>query len=199
MRIRKLAVPVIILLVASALDSHGDEASKRKERARSHMAEARRLAAAYKIDKAADKAREALKDDPNSAEAHVYLGLERSRAGDLKAAESEYSRALELDPYQAAAHCQLAYVYYQQGQLEPATDHWTLSVRLDGTSPQALAGLALAQFKQGQEQEALKTFDKALLYDRRFADPKFLASDSGPKWSGPLLQDMQQLLAKVNK
>jgi tetratricopeptide (TPR) repeat protein len=199
MRIRNLVVPVIILLLFSAVAAHGDDASKRKERARSHLAEAGRLAAGYRIDKAADKAREVLKDDPNSAEAHVYLGLERFRAGDLKGAESEFSRALELDPYQAAAHCQLAYVLYQQGQLEAATDHWTLSARLDTTSPQTLAGLALAQFKQGQEQEAMKTFDKALLYDRRFADIKFLGGDSGPKWSGSLLQDFQQLLAKVNK
>jgi tetratricopeptide (TPR) repeat protein len=202
MRILKLfavVVPAIIPILFSVVVASGDDASKRKERAHSHLIEARRLAAAYKIDKAADKARETLKDDPNLAEAHVYLGLERFRADDIKGAEAEFSRALELDPYQAAAHCQLAYVFYQQGQLEDATDHWNLSARLDATSPQTFAGLALSQFKHGQEQEAVRTFDKVLLYDRRFADPKFLASDSGPKWSGTLLQDFQQLLAKVNK
>ena len=177
----------------------GQDSAKQKERAHSHLIEARRLASAYKVDKAADKARDALKDDPNLAEAHVYLGLERFRASDLKGAESEFSRALELDPYQAAAHCQLGYVFYQQGQLEPATDHWNLSARLDSTSPQTFAGIALSQFKHGQEKEAAKTFEKALMYDHRFADSKFLAGDSGPKWSGPLLQDFQQLLATVNR
>jgi tetratricopeptide (TPR) repeat protein len=202
MRTRKSLFEIVVLgvsLLACVVLAMGDDASKKKEKARAHLAEARRLAADYKIDKAAGKARDALTDDPSLAEAHVYLGLERFRANDLKGAQAEFSRALEQDPYQAAAHCQLAYVLYQQGQLEDATDHWSLSSRLDPTSPQTLAGLALSQFKHGQEQDALKTYEKALMYDRRFADAKFLAGDTGPRWSGPLLEDFRQLLAKVPK
>ncbi len=202
MRVQKPFVGIVLLalfLVACTAAGAADDASKKKERAHSHLIEARRLAADYKIDKAADKAREALKDDPAIAEAHVYLGVERFRANDLKAAEAELNRALELDGYQAAAHCELGYVLYQQGQLEPATDHWTLATRLDPTSPRALAGVSLSQFKHGQEEDALKTFDKVLMYDRRFADAKFLESEKGPKWSGRLLQDFELLLAKVPK
>lgn len=201
MRVSKSFVGILIpcLFLLTWRVSAGDDASKKKERAHTHLIEARRLAAGYKIDKAADKAREALKDDPKLAEAHVYLGLERFRANDLKTAEVEFHKALELDPYQAEGHCELAYVLYQQGQLEPATDHWTMATRLDPTSPRAFAGLALSQFKHGQEEEALKSFDKALMYDRRFADSRFLESDKGPKWSGRLLQDFGQLLAKVPK
>jgi len=176
-----------------------DDASKKNERAQSHLVEARRLAADYRIDKAADKAREALKDNPKLAEAHVYLGLEHLRANDLNAAQIEFGQALELDAYQASAHCGLGYVLYQQGQLEGATDHWMLSTRLDPTSPQGLAGVALSQFKHGEEEEAVRTYQKALTYDRRFADSKFLESDKGPKWSGQLLQDFVVLLAKVPK
>jgi tetratricopeptide (TPR) repeat protein len=194
--VKRIFLGLFLLLCAVAV---GEDAAKKKERAHSHLIEARRLAADYKMDKAADKARDALKDDPTLAEAHVYLGLERFRANDLKQSESEFKRALELDPYQAAAHCHLGYVLYQQGQLDPATDHWTLSTRLDSTSPQAYAGLALSQFKAGQEEQALKTYEKVLMYDRRFADAKFLESEKGPKLSGQLLQDFQQLLAKVPK
>jgi tetratricopeptide (TPR) repeat protein len=202
MRVQKPLVGIVLpglFLLACTVSRATDDASKKKERAHSHLIEARRLAADYKIDKAADKAREALKDNPTIAEAHVYLGLERFRANDLKAAEAEFNRALELDSYQAAAHCELGYVLYQQGQIEPATDHWTLATRLDPTSPRALAGVALSQFKQGEEEKALKTFDKVLMYDRRFADSKFLESEKGPKWSGRLLQDFELLLAKVPK
>lgn len=197
-RSRWMLLPGLFLLLFTVAAA-GENVAKQKERARSHLIEARRLAASYKIDKAADKAREALRDDPNLAEAYVYLGLERFRASDLKGAESEFSRALELDPYQAEAHCQLGYVLYQQGQLEPATDHWNLSARLDSTSPQTFAGIALSQFKHGQEGEAVKTLDKVFMYDHRFADSKFLVSDNGPRWSGPVLQDFQQLLSKVQK
>jgi tetratricopeptide (TPR) repeat protein len=202
MRVAKSFIRIVLpglFLLACTVGAVGEDAAKKKERAHSHLIEARRLAADYKIDKAADKARDALKDDPNLPEAHVYIGLERFRANDLKEAEAEFKRALDLDPYQAAAHCYLGYVLYQQGQFDAAADQWNLSTRLDSTSPQAFAGLALSQFKLGQEEQALKTYEKALMYDRRFADPQFLESDKGPKWSGQLLQDVRQLLAKVSK
>ena len=190
---------LLLVCVPRFAGAVGDDAAKKRDRARSHLIEARRLASGYKFPKAAEKARDALNDDPKLAEAHVYLGVDRLRASDLQGAESEFLRALELDPYQAAAHCQLGYVFYQRGELESAADHWTLSARLDTTSPQTFAGLALTQFKHGQVDEAVRTYDKALMYDHRFADTKFLASESGPKWSGPLLEDIQKLLEEVTK
>jgi Tfp pilus assembly protein PilF len=194
----KFAITTGLLLLACMPAFASDDAAKKKNHAHEHLIEARRLAADYKISKAADKAREALKDDDTLAEAHVYLGMERFRAGDLKGAESEFSRALEMDQFQAAAHCQLAFVLYQQGQLDAATDHWTLSARLDNTSPQALAGVALSQFKSGQQDDALKTFEKVLMYDHRFADPAFIAGDNGPKWPDPLLSDFRLLQTAAN-
>src|ERR1700756_642027 len=53
-------LPYLVWMAAAA----GDDPAKRKERAHSHLIEARRLAADYKIDKAASNARDALKDDP---------------------------------------------------------------------------------------------------------------------------------------
>jgi len=191
------ALPALFLLTCTAATA--DDAFKRKERAHAHLLEARRLASEYKMDKAADRAREALKDDPTLAEAHVYISMQLFRTNDLKGAESELKRALELDQYQAAAHCELGYVLYQMGQIETATDHWTLSARLDPTSPQAFAGLALSHFKHGQEKEAAKTLEKALLYDKRFQDPTFVESERGPKWSGQLLQDFKEMLSKAPK
>ena len=192
------AVLAALFLLACA-SAKADDAWKKRQKVHTLMLEARRLAAEYKIDKAADRARDALKEDPTIAEAHVYIGMQRFRANDLKEAESELKHALELDQYQAAAHCHLAYVLYQMGQLESATDHWTLSARLDPTSPQAFAGLALSQFKHGQQQEAARTLEKALMYDKRFQDPAFLESEWGPKWSGNLLQDFKEMLARTPK
>jgi len=192
------AMASLALLVICVTNALGEDVSKKKERAHSLLIQARRLAAEYKIEKAAAKARDALTDDPTLAEAHVFLGLERFRANDLKTAETEFTRALELDGYLAEAHCQFAYLLYQKGDLESATDHWTLAIRLDPTSPLTLAGLALAQFKHGREEDALKTFERALMYDHRLRDSKFLESDNGPKWSGRLLQDFKLLVSKIN-
>ena len=199
-RLHRFTVIVLAgLFLISSLTADADDASKRKEKAQSHLIEARRLAADYRMDKAADKAREALKDNPSLAEAHVYLGLDHLRANDLNGAQAEFGQAIELDAYQASAHCGLGYVLYQREQLEDATDHWMLSIRLDPSLPQGLAGVALSQFKHGQEEDAVRTYRKVLMYDRRFADSKFLESDRGPKWSGQLLQDFIVLLAKVPK
>jgi tetratricopeptide (TPR) repeat protein len=189
------SLALVLTCVTNAL---AEDASKKKERAHSHLIQARRFAAEYKIEKAAAKARDALTDDPNLAEAHVYLGLERFRANDLKTAEAEFTRALELDGYLAEAHCELGYLLYQKGEIESATDHWTLASRLDPTSPLALAGLALAQFKHGQEKDALKSFEKALIYDHRLRDPRFVESENGPKWSGRLLEDFKLLVSKAS-
>lgn len=194
---RELLYVLPVFLVA--IGALGEDGAKMRQKAHERIIEARRLAASYKMDKAAEKARDALKDDPSLAEAHVYLGMERFRAGALEAAQAEFQRALELDRYQAAAHCQLAYVLYQQGNLEDATDHWNLSARLDSTSPQTFAGIALAEFKHGQEEEASRTFERVLMYDRRFSDPKFVAGENGPRWTGQLLQDFQQMVEKINR
>ena len=202
MRLSQCLTGIVLLglfLTSFVVGAAADDALKKKDRAQAHLIEARRLAADYKMDKAADKARDALNDNPNLAEAHVYLGLERLRANDLRNAQAEFAQALELDPYLASAHCGLGYVLYQEGDLESATDHWTLSTRLDPTSPHALAGVALSQFKHGQEKEAVRTYERVLTYDRRFTDSKFLESIKGPKWSGQLLQDFEVLLAKVPK
>jgi len=202
MRTRRFVLACILPglgILAVTTNAKTDDAWKKKERAHTHLIEARRLAAEYKMDKAADKARDALKDDPSLAEAHVYIGVQRFRNNDWKEAENELKHALELDQYQAAAHCQLGFVLYQMGQLEPATDHWTLSTRLDPTSPQAFAGLALSQYKHGQEQDAARTLEKVFMYDKRFQDPVFLESDRGPKWNGQLLQDFKEMLARAPK
>ena len=196
---RTTVIAIAALFVISSLSADADDTAKRKERAQSHLIEARRLAADYKMDKAADKAREALKDNPGLAEAHVYLGLEHLRANDLSGAQAEFGQAIQLDAYQSSAHCGLGYVLYQQGELENATVHWMLSIRLDPTSPQGLAGVALSQLKHGQDEDAVRTYQKVLMYDRRFADSRFLESDRGPKWAGQILQDFIVLLAKVPK
>jgi Tfp pilus assembly protein PilF len=172
---------------------------KKKDRARDKLIRARRLAAEYKMDRAASEAREALKNDPSLAEAYVYLGLDKMRDGNAEQAQAEFRKALEIDAYNAAAHCYLGYIFYERGDHEDALDEWTLATKLDPTSPHAHAGYALAQFRRGEKDLAARAFEKALTYDRRFADLKFLGSDKGPKWSLTLLKDAEQLLPLVTK
>ncbi len=195
-----LSFAAVAIFMATAIALHGgDDPWKKKEKARTNLLKARRFAAEYKTDKASDAAREALKDDPTLAEAHVWVGLHRLRESDLKEAEAEFRRALEMDTYQAAAHCYLGYIFYQQKQYDNAQDELTLSAKLDPTSPQTFAALGLVKFKQGMREEGTRAYEKALSYDKRYSDAKFLAGDKGPRWPREMMADVEQLLPLVQK
>ncbi len=56
------------------------------------------------LPKAYAAARKALEINPESAEAHAFLGLAMSHRWDWTGAEAEFSRALQLDPQYANAH-----------------------------------------------------------------------------------------------
>ncbi len=175
----------------------GDEYEKR-EKAHTHLIRARTAAAKYDIKRASNEAKKALKNNPNIAEAHVYVGLRHFRKDKLGKAEAEFRRALEIDPYQAGAHCYLGYIHYLRGDVERALDELNLAVKLDSTSPHAYAGLALSLFKTGREEDAARTYEKALIYDRRFTDIKFLKK-KGPRWNSEMIRDVQRLLPQVQK
>lgn len=196
---RKGTILLIGTLLVGLLAYAQKDDWKKKNKAQEQLIRARRAAADYKMDKAAEEAREALKNDPSLAEAHVYIGLHRLRENSLKEAETAFRRALDLDTYLAAAHCYLGYALYQLGDHEQAQDHWTVAVKLDPNQPHSHIGMALALFKQGKKEDAARTYEKAFLYDRRFADAKFVASDKGPKWRGELLKDIEQILSLVQK
>lgn len=178
---------------------HADDAWKKREEARKRLTRARQAAAEYKTEKAADEAREALKNDPKLVDAHVIIAMHELRENNLQKAEASLRRALELDNYNAGAHCYLGYFHYMQGKLDDALDEFTFSTKLDATSPHAFAGLALVQFRQGMKEQAAKNYERALTYDKRLADPKFLASDKGPRWPAAIIKDAEALLPLVQK
>lgn len=200
MSVHKMVATLLASTLLAALPAQAQRDDwKKKHKAQERLIRARRAAADYKMDKAANEAKEALKNDPSLAEAHVYIGLQKLRKNDLQKAEAAFRKALDLDSYLAAAHCHLGYALYQQGNFDQAQDHWVLAAKLDPDLPHAYIGMALVLFKEGKKEDAARTYEKAFLYDRRFADSKFLSSDKGPKWRGELLKDIEQILPLVQK
>ncbi len=195
----KTAMVALALSIGVPAGLPAEDNWKKREKAHTHLIRARAAAARYDINKASSEAKKALKNDPNMAEAYVYVGLRYLREDKLAKAEAEFRRALEVDSYESGAHCYLGYVYYLRGEVERALDELNLAVKLDTTSPQAYAGLALTLFKAGQQEDAVRTYEKALIYDRRFADVKFLKKKKGPRWNSELLRDVQRFLPRVQK
>ena len=177
MRANKVVTTAVVALALSLglpMGLRARDDYKKREKAHTYLIRARAAAAKYDINKASSEAKKALKNNPNIAEAHVYVGLLHLRKNKLEKAEAEFRRALEIDSYQAGAHCYLGYIHYLRGDFERALDELNLAVKLDSTSPHAYAGLALSLFKTGREEDAARTYEKALIYDRRFTDIKFL-------------------------
>ena len=73
-----------------------------------------------KMDEAAAEFREAIRIDPNLAEAHVYLGTILGHQTKLDEAIAEFREAIRIEPNLAEAHAYLGKVLGHQGKLNEA-------------------------------------------------------------------------------
>jgi tetratricopeptide (TPR) repeat protein len=109
------------------------------------------LAAAYlalgRFEEAEASSREALRINPNLADAHNNLGVSLRRLGRLIEAEQCFRAALRIHPNHADAHCNLGVVLQRQEKLAEAVGHLQEAVRLAPGNAQAqndLGGVLLA-------------------------------------------------------
>ena len=70
-----------------------------------------------KMDEAAAEFREAIRIDPELAEAHVYLGTILGHQKKLDEAAAEFREAIRIDPGMAEAHVYLGKILGHQGKL----------------------------------------------------------------------------------
>ena len=108
---------------------------------------------------------EAVRLNPNSANAHNQLGMAFSRFLDVKPAREEFERALELDPDLAEAHVNLSLILAQAGELGPAGEHLDRAIELQGnTRAAAYAHYLRAKVWAGQDQneKSIAEFQKAV-------------------------------------
>ena len=87
---------------------------------------------------AADTARDALEDEPDSPALLYVLSLAHEQLGDLEEAEAAVLAALELDPEDVELLCQYASVLLRGGQLDKAERLLDVAAGLDPESPDVL-------------------------------------------------------------
>ena len=75
--------------------------------------------------------REALKINPNYAQAHYNLGNVLYNQGNLLEAEEEYREALKIDPNLAEAHNNLGGLLYNQGKLLESEEEYREPLKID--------------------------------------------------------------------
>ena len=76
---------------------------------------------------------EALRADPDNADAYVLRGMLRRRALDRESAIADFTEALKLKPAAPEALLQRAQVFAELGEIGKATADYAAAVKLDGT------------------------------------------------------------------
>ena len=117
---------------------------------------------------------EAIRLDPNLAEAHFRLGLGYESLGKRDEAEAEYKKAVEAykkyfdgnqNENDAEAHYALGQTYANLGQFSEAIRHYKEATKLKEDDPDMFYDLGVAYTKLAQYDAAAAAFSKSLEID----------------------------------
>jgi len=112
------------------------------------------FSAQERLEDAISQYSEALKMDPEMAEAYFNLGHAYRRQGKLSEAIEHYSRALELDPEFAEAHYSLGNIMLEREEFEKAIIYYRKALELRPDWSQASGALQAAQSRKKEREEA---------------------------------------------
>ena len=121
--------------------------------------------AAGMFKEAATHLSEAIRLDPNYADAHYNMSQIMFRQGQFDAAIKHLSQAVQLKPDDAQAHYKLALVLAQQKQTGQALSHYSQALSLNSevdTSPLLHHLFATSYFEARRFREAVLSEEKAL-------------------------------------
>lgn len=118
-------------------------------------------------ESAQQQLQKALKSNPDSAEAHLMMGVVLDRDGDVKGADREYRKAIRLKADYSQAHNNYAVFLFRSGRYKEALPHFQaasddLSYELRA---QAFEGMGRCHLKLGDKAAAEQSFLRALRLD----------------------------------
>jgi Tfp pilus assembly protein PilF len=116
------------------------------------------------------KIREAIRLQPDSAEAQANAGAALERLRQPVEAESRYREAIRLDPSFAGAHFDFGHFLLQSGRPMEAADEFRTTLRLDPTRAAAHNNLGLALARLGRPDDAKREYEEALRIDPRLVE-----------------------------
>jgi tetratricopeptide (TPR) repeat protein len=142
-------------------DSIAAEAEQYQVGLEMRLQEALRLAESGQIDAALARVEQALRDHPDSDEAHVALARVLVRANRLDEAEKELRRAVALNPRLVDGHFRLGGVLMLRKQYAGAERSYRQAVALQPTHGLALYNLGECCLKLGRPADAIEAFRDA--------------------------------------
>lgn len=187
-----------LTLLALAISLAPGATDKEKQRARKHFRKAEQAAARGQFDEMRQHADAARGFDPADARSYTMLGCFALRYRRFSRAQALLDEALTRDPNQPQARTCLGSVLFEQGERERALDEWSVGARLDPKNPEALASYAVGLLTIDRTAEAKRNYETALLRDRRYHDPEYLANRAkGAGWSEDKIDVLRPLIAAV--
>lgn len=140
-----------------------------------------------KTMQAMDSVHKALKIDPDSSEAHYFLGFMRYQQSDYKPAEKEFRKALKLNPYYTDAHNHLGLVYREMKEYDKSLAEFQAALNDKSYKSQERIHLNIGHLYLARDMfpEAIASFQKAVAlnpnYQRGFLGLGMAYSRAGQK------------------
>ena len=149
------------------------KAGSKKELTRVDVGE--QLASEGRYDEAMYEFKQAIKENPNDALAHLQLGLLYYYV-QKKSRESvdEIRKALEIDHALPDAYYNLGFIYAKSGQYDDAIDLYKRTIEISPKYAEAYLGLGIIYYYyKGMLVEAEELFNKAIKVDPKYAKAHF--------------------------
>ncbi len=142
-------------------------------------------------NKAAAELGEAIRTNPDNAEAHTNLGIALRMQGKRDAAIGQFQRAIALKPDLANAHFGFGDALREQGKLEDATAELKVAARIEPGNASIHHGLGHALWEQKKLAQALAEFRESTRINPDFAEAH--------KDVGDILTEQRELLEAIGE
>lgn len=121
--------------------------------------------------------KQALKLDPQAAEAYIVLGLVQREQGRLKEGRNSLSMAIKLDPQYASAFVQRGLIDLKLGDTAAALTDFNSAITLRPDNASAYYGLGQAYLNQGLYDDAYKALNTSLSKNQNSAPAHIAMGD----------------------
>ena len=105
---------------------------------------------------------QALRLDPDFADAHINLGIALMQTGRIQEAIGHYEQALRIKPDSSKGHNELGIALARLGGLPEAISHWEQALRIKPAYFEVHNNLGTALLQSGRIQEAIAHYEQAL-------------------------------------
>ena len=112
---------------------------------------------------------EAIRINPNYAEAYYNRGIEKYALGDKQGAMSDYNEAIRINPNFAPAYSNRGLAKYELGDKKGAIADYNEAIRIDPNFAEAYYNRGLAKYELGDKQGAIADYNEAIRINPNFA------------------------------